>query len=37
MRKNISLSMLSYDMLLELSKKFRKKPDEYLEIVIKLN
>lgn len=37
MRKNISLSILSYEMLLELSKKSRKKPDEYLEMVIQEN
>lgn len=37
MKKNISLSILSYEMLLELSKKSRKKPDEYLEMMIQEN
>lgn len=37
MKKNISLSILSYEMLLELSKRSRKKPDEYLEMMIKEN
>jgi hypothetical protein len=37
MKKNISLSVLSYEMLLELSKRSRKKPDEYLEMMIKEN
>lgn len=37
MRKNISLSILSYEMLLELSKKSRKRPDECLEMMIQEN
>ena len=37
MKKNISLSVLSYEMLLELSKRSRKKPDEYLEMMRKEN
>lgn len=37
MKKSIAISILTYEMLLELSKKSRKKPDEYLEMMIKEN
>jgi hypothetical protein len=37
MKKNVAISILTYEMLLELSKKSRKKPDEYLEVMIKEN
>ena len=37
MTKNLALTVLSYEMLLELSKKFRKRPTEYLEAIIKEN
>ena len=35
MKKNIPLQMLTYEMLLETSKKSRKKPEEYLDTLIK--
>ena len=37
MKKNVAISILTYEMLLELSKKSRKKPDEHLEVMIKEN
>ena len=37
MKKNVAISTLTYEMLVELSKKSRKKPDEYLEVMIKEN
>jgi hypothetical protein len=37
MKKNVAISILTYEMLLELSKKSRKQPDEYLEVMIKEN
>ena len=35
MKKNVPVEMLSYEMLLETSKKSRKKPDDYLDMLIK--
>jgi hypothetical protein len=35
MKKNVSLQILTYEMLLETSKKSRKKPEDYLETLIK--
>jgi hypothetical protein len=35
MKKNISISSLHYEMLLELSKKDRKKPEDFIETTIK--
>lgn len=35
MKKNVPLQMLTYEMLLEASKKSRKKPEDYLDTLIK--
>ena len=35
MKKNVPLQMLTYEMLLETSKKSRKKPGDYLDNLIK--
>lgn len=35
MKKNIPLQMLTYEMLLETSKNSRKKPEDYLDTLIK--
>ena len=35
MKKNGPLQMLTYEMLLETSKKSRKKPEDYLDTLIK--
>ena len=35
MKKNVPLQMLTYEMLLETSKKSRKKPEDYLDNLIK--
>ena len=35
MKKNVPLQMLTYEMLLEISKKSRKKPEDYLDNLIK--
>lgn len=35
MKKNVPLEMLTYEMLLDTSKKSRKKPDEYLDNLVK--
>ena len=35
MRKNLSISIVVYEMLLEVSKKSRKKPDIWLEEIVK--
>jgi hypothetical protein len=33
--KSIRISALAYEMLLELSKKNKKKPDDFIEMMIK--
>ena len=35
MKKNVPLEMLTYQMLLETSKKSRKKPEDHLDNLIK--
>jgi len=35
MIKNVPLQMLTYEMLLETSKKSRKKPEDHLDTLIK--
>lgn len=35
MKKNLSIPILVYEMLVELSNKQRKKPDKWLEEVVK--
>tara|TARA_R100000005_G_C4872829_1_gene128432 strand:- start:261 stop:386 length:126 start_codon:yes stop_codon:yes gene_type:complete len=35
MKKNLSLPILVYEMLVEVSRKSRKKPDQWLEEIVK--
>jgi len=37
MKKNLSISIVVYEMLLEVSKKSRKRPEVWLEEVVKEN
>ena len=35
MKKNLSISIVVYEMLLEVSKKSRKKPEKWIEEIVK--
>ena len=37
MKKNLSLPILVYEMLIEVSRKSKKKPEKWLEEVVKEN
>lgn len=37
MKKNLSLPILVYEMLIEISRKSKKKPEKWLEEVVKEN
>tara|TARA_B100000902_G_C27213001_1_gene865454 strand:- start:198 stop:323 length:126 start_codon:yes stop_codon:yes gene_type:complete len=37
MKKNLSISIVVYEMLLEVSKKSRKRPEVWLEEIVKEN
>ena len=35
MKKNLPLSILVYEMLVEVSRKYKKKPDQWIEEIVK--